>query len=93
MKKLSKATLDGFKKKENREVLRKFVMSHMIKGTYSAEQLCEMGVITNLNCIQYQTNVCNNRLQVGKAAVIAPNVKTKNGMVHVIDTPLVSVAQ
>jgi uncharacterized surface protein with fasciclin (FAS1) repeats len=88
IKNMGQGTVDYLKRPENRDELVRFVMAHMTEGANSGYCLCEQQAVTDLNCCQYEVQKCCNRLSVGNSCVIAPDIATKNGRVHVINRTL-----
>lgn len=85
IKNMQPGRLDYLQKAENKDELVKFVMAHMATGKLRSECLCEQQKVVNLNCCEIQVEKCNNWMKIGDAQIIAPNISTKNGEVHIID--------
>ncbi len=85
---MDQGRLQCLEKKENKDQLVKFVLSHMTEGDMSAQCLCEQEQVTNLNCCDHCVTKCCDRLKIGNACIIAPNVNTETGTIHIIDNVL-----
>ncbi|MDD3150070.1 MAG: fasciclin domain-containing protein [Candidatus Gastranaerophilales bacterium] len=83
---MNQDTLAYLKRPENKDQLQQFVLMHMAPGNQNANCICEQQRLTNLNCCEYDVNKCGNWLRIGSSNIIAPNINTKNGKVHIIDT-------
>lgn len=85
IKSMRPGMFEYLKKAENRDALVKFVKAHLVPCENTAQEICCEGNVVNENCCEFCVTTDCGWLKVGKARVIAPNIQTKTGTVHVID--------
>jgi uncharacterized surface protein with fasciclin (FAS1) repeats len=83
---LPKGTLEKLLKPENRETLRKVLTYHVVSGA-AESQILQSGVAKSVEGSSINVQVPNNKIniKVNKATVTLADVKTSNGIIHVID--------
>jgi uncharacterized surface protein with fasciclin (FAS1) repeats len=83
---LPKGTLEKLLKPENRETLRKVLTYHVVSGA-AESQILQSGVAKSIEGSSINVQVPNNKIKikVNKATVTLADVKTSNGIIHVID--------
>jgi uncharacterized surface protein with fasciclin (FAS1) repeats len=86
---LPKGTLEKLLKPENRETLRKVLTYHVVSGA-AESQILQSGVAKSVEGSSINVQVPNNKIniKVNKATVTLADVKTSNGIIHVIDQVL-----
>jgi uncharacterized surface protein with fasciclin (FAS1) repeats len=81
---LPKGTLEKLLKPENRETLRKLLTYHVVPGA-AESQILQSGVAKSIAGSPINVQVSNSQIKVNNATVILADVKTSNGIIHVID--------
>jgi uncharacterized surface protein with fasciclin (FAS1) repeats len=88
-KKIDKETLN--KVKGDKELLKKILTSHAVKGTVLAADVVKLDgkEVTTVSGAKFKVKVDGKTVKIGDAKVIQADIKAKNGVVHVIDTVLI----
>jgi uncharacterized surface protein with fasciclin (FAS1) repeats len=81
---LPKGTLEKLLKPENRETLRKVLTYHVVSGA-AESQILQSGVAKSVEGSSINVQVSGIKIKVNKANVTLADVKTSNGIIHVID--------
>jgi uncharacterized surface protein with fasciclin (FAS1) repeats len=81
---LPKGTLEKLLKPENRETLRKVLTYHVVPGA-AESQILQSGVAKSVEGSSINVQVSGIKIKVNKATVTLADVKTSNGIIHVID--------
>ncbi|MBE9007403.1 fasciclin domain-containing protein [Fortiea sp. LEGE XX443] len=81
------ATRERLLKPENRELLRQVLTYHVIPGNLTANQLQSQEVKSLANN-PLNIKVEQGQVRVNDARVIEPDIRAKNGVIHVIDKVL-----
>ena len=83
-------TIASLLKPENRATLSSILTYHVVPGTYTAADILKVPghKLKTVNGKELRFAVVNGKLLVNGAGVLAADVKTGNGVVHVIDTVL-----
>ena len=87
-KKIDAETLK--KVKGDKELLKKILMAHAVKGTWVAAEVVKLDgkEVETLQGTKFKITVKDKTVMVGDAKVTAADLKASNGVVHVIDTVL-----
>lgn len=88
--KVPKATLDTLL--QDRAKLRDVLLYHVVNGKVTARKVAKLRSAKTVNGAEVQLRVKKGRVYVNKARVITPNVKTSNGVIHVINRVLIPPA-
>ncbi|WP_246524185.1 fasciclin domain-containing protein [Gemmata palustris] len=86
-----KIDADTLKKvKGDKELLKKILMAHAVKGTWVAADVVKLDgkEVETLQGTSFKITVKDKTVMVGDAKVTAADLKASNGVVHVIDTVL-----
>lgn len=85
---MNQACLDNLKKKENKDMLVKFILAHLAPCEKSSYCLCKATKVKMLNgCCLDVARQCN-RLRVAKSCILLNDVNTETGKIHVINKVL-----
>ena len=97
---LPHGTLDSLLETRNTDMLTKILTAHVVAGSYDAATLTQLAkdnggkvTLTTLSGDQVMAKLWDGTLYVkdesgGKASVAAADVRTSNGIVHVVDSVL-----
>jgi uncharacterized surface protein with fasciclin (FAS1) repeats len=85
--KVPKATLDALAK--DKAKLRSVLLYHVAKGKLTARKVVKRKSIKTLNGQRVRVRVRGDKVFVGGARVITPNVRASNGVIHVINKVLI----
>ncbi len=86
-----KIDADTLKKvKGDKELLKKILMAHAVKGTWLAADVVKLDgkEVETLQGTSFKITVKDKTVMVGDAKVTAADLKASNGVVHVVDTVL-----
>jgi uncharacterized surface protein with fasciclin (FAS1) repeats len=86
--KLDASTLTTLLKPENKEQLAMILKYHVVSGEVSAADVMKMTSAKTLEGEDLTIKVDGSTVMVNNAKVIMTDIKTKNGVIHVIDTVL-----
>ncbi len=87
-KKLPAGQLEDLLKPENREKLAAILKGHVIEGRVKAADI-KAGEVKTLDGNEVEIAVRNGKVSFGDATVVATDLTTGNGIIHVIDTVVV----
>jgi transforming growth factor-beta-induced protein len=84
-------TVANLLKPENKATLTSILTYHVVPGTYTAADILKVPghKLKTVNGKELRFAVVNGKLLVNGAGVLAADVKTGNGVVHIIDTVLI----
>ena len=85
--KVPKATLDTLAK--DKAMLRSVLLYHVAKGKLTAKKVVKRKSIKTLNGQRVRVKVRGDKVFVGGARVVTPNVRASNGVIHVINKVLI----
>ena len=86
--KLPAGTVEKLLEPENKDMLIDVLQQHVVSGKVMAEQAMKLSQAEAINGNELMLKVENEVLNVGDAKVIAADVATENGVIHVIDSVL-----
>ncbi|NTS76670.1 fasciclin domain-containing protein [Catenovulum sp. SM1970] len=89
-KKLPAGTLDNLLKPENKAQLIDLLSRHVIEGEYKKADISQVDSAVMLNGDEVKVTTQAQTLNINDAKVINADIMASNGIVHVIDTVLVS---
>jgi len=85
--KVPKATLDTLAK--DKAKLRSVLLYHVAKGKLTAKKVVKRNSIKTLNGQRVRVKVRGDKVFVGGARVVTPDVRASNGVIHVINKVLI----
>lgn len=91
--KLPAGTVEDLLKPENRERLARILQYHVVPGRVYSEDALAAGKATTLANLPLRIEVRDGVARVGAAAITGVDIDASNGVIHVIDTVLLPVAQ
>src|SRR3954452_4692798 len=86
-KKVPKATLDALAK--DKKKLKAVLLYHVVKGKVPASKVVTIDSAKTLNGKSVAIEVMDGKVYVNDAQVTTPDVKARNGIIHVIDSVLI----
>jgi uncharacterized surface protein with fasciclin (FAS1) repeats len=86
-KKVPKETLDALAK--NKKKLRAVLLYHVVKGKVPASKVVTLDSAKTLNGQSVSIEVKDGKVYVNDAQVTTPDVRARNGIIHVVDTVLI----
>lgn len=84
--KLPEGTVETLLKPENRDQLVSILTYHVVPGKVLAKDVVNLSEATTVNGSDVSIKVMDGKVQINKATVIAADVASSNGVIHVIDT-------
>ena len=84
--KLPKGTLDELLKPENKAKLTAILTYHVVPGSVMAADVTKLSNATTVNGQRVDIKSAGGKVMIDGATVTATDVKTSNGVIHVIDT-------
>ena len=88
-KKLPKGTVQELLKPENRKKLTSILTYHVVPGRVLAEDVVKLSKAKTVQGSEAKIKVKEGKVYVDNALVTATDIKTSNGVIHVIDTVLI----
>ena len=86
--KLPAGTVENLLKPENRDQLTAILTYHVVAGSVKAEKVVGMPNAKTLNGQSVMISVDGGNVMLNDANVVATDIMTSNGIIHVIDTVL-----
>jgi len=84
--KLPAGTLEMLLQPENKMKLVEILTYHVVPGTRAySDQVVGMSEIPTANGLKMPVKVANGKVMLGNATVVAADVETSNGVIHVVD--------
>ena len=87
--KLPKGTVENLLKPENRETLKTILLYHVIPGRVYADQVVTLSEAPTAAGVKAPIKTSKDGVTVGGAKVVATDIETSNGVIHVIDTVMI----
>ena len=84
--KLPEGTLTDLLKPENKATLQAILKYHVVSGSLDASNVSKSSGATTLNGQRIDFKTDGGKVMVDGAQVVKANIKTSNGIIHVIDT-------
>ena len=86
--KVPKETLESLLKPENKEKLTSILTYHVVSGKVMAADVVGLSEAETVNGAKAPVKVDGDTVMIGDAKVVKTDIKTSNGVIHVIDTVL-----
>ncbi len=83
--KLPKGAVENLLKPENKEQLKQVLTYHVVSGAVRSNQLKNGQKVATVEGSSISVSIRRGQVKVNNAAVITPNIKASNGIIHVID--------
>jgi uncharacterized surface protein with fasciclin (FAS1) repeats len=80
-------------KPENKDKLRAILLYHVISGKVTAAKVVKLSSAKTVNGGDVQISTSGNTVKVNDAQVVKTDIAASNGVIHVIDTVLLSNMQ
>jgi transforming growth factor-beta-induced protein len=87
--KLPKGTVENLLKPENRETLKTVLLYHVIPGRVYSDQVATLNEAPTAAGIKAPIKKSKDGITVGGAKIVATDIETSNGVIHVIDTVMI----
>jgi uncharacterized surface protein with fasciclin (FAS1) repeats len=84
--KLPAGTVETLLKPENKAQLVAILTYHVVPGSVTADKVVKLDSATTVQGQPVAIKVVDGQVKVGAATVIKTDIKTSNGVIHVIDT-------
>jgi len=84
--KLPAGTVESLLKAENRDQLVAILTYHVVPGKVMAKDVVSLSEATTVNGSNLSIAVIDGKVRINDATVIAADVDTSNGVIHVVDT-------
>jgi len=84
--KLPKGTLESLLKPESKKALTDILTYHVAAGSLLAADVVKMTLIDTVNGIPVKVKVDGSKVFINEAQVVITDIKTSNGVIHVIDS-------
>lgn len=88
-KKLPAGTVEDLLKPENKEKLAKILTYHVVPGNVMAADVVKLSSAKTVNGKELSVKVDGEKVTVDGANVVKTDIKTKNGVIHVIDAVVI----
>jgi uncharacterized surface protein with fasciclin (FAS1) repeats len=88
--KLPKATLTNLLKPENKEQLKKILTYHVLPGAVTSKMLKSGEKVATVEGGNVTVTISGKKVKINNANVLIADVKASNGVIHAIDTVLIS---
>ena len=83
---LPEGTVENLLKPENKDQLVAILTYHVVPGDVKAADVVKLDSATTVNGSDVQIRVAEGNVFVNDARVVATDVATSNGVIHVVDT-------
>jgi uncharacterized surface protein with fasciclin (FAS1) repeats len=84
--KLPAGTVESLLKPENKDKLVQILTYHVVAGNVMAADVVKLKSATTLEGSDVKVSVSDAGVKINNANVVATDIKTSNGVIHVIDT-------
>jgi len=91
--KLSKCTVESLLKPENKHKLAAILTYHVVPGKVKAKKAAKLDSAKTVNGAEIKIKPSGKSLMINNAKVVKADIKTSNGIIHVIDTVLIPEAK
>jgi uncharacterized surface protein with fasciclin (FAS1) repeats len=85
---LPPAELERLLKPANRDELANILTYHVVDGDVKSSDLSDGQMVTTLQGEDLEVTIDGDKVMIGDAQVVQPDIETSNGTVHVIDAVL-----
>ena len=89
--KLPEGTVESLLKPENKDKLVAILTYHVVPGNVMAKDVVKLKSAKTAQGSNVAIKVADNKVNINNAKVIKADVKSKNGVIHVIDTVLLPI--
>ncbi len=86
--KLPEGTVETLLKPENKDKLVAILKYHVVPGNVMAKDVVKLKSAKTAQGSEVAIKVADNKVNINNAKVVKADVKSKNGVIHVIDTVL-----
>jgi uncharacterized surface protein with fasciclin (FAS1) repeats len=86
--KLPEGTVESLLKKENLDKLRAILTYHVVPGKVMAADVVDLDSAKTVNGAKLNISVEDGTVMINDAKVVKTDIKTSNGVIHVIDSVL-----
>ena len=86
--KLTEGTVASLLDPENRDQLVAVLTYHVVAGEVMAKDVVNLNEATTVNGADISIQVMDGKVHINNATVIAADVATSNGVIHIVDTVL-----
>ncbi len=86
--KLPKSTLQALLRPENRSVLTEILTYHVVAGRVTASEAASLGSAKTVAKERVRVRIEDGALRINDSRVVANDIETTNGIIHVIDAVL-----
>ncbi len=83
--KLPAGTVESLLKPENKDQLIAILTYHVVAGKVKAKQVVKLDAATTVNGADVAIKVMDGKVKLNQANVIKTDIRTSNGIIHVID--------
>ena len=83
--KLPKGTVENLLKPENKDQLVAVLTYHVVPGTVMAKDVVKLNKAKTVQGQNVRIKVADGKVKVNRANVVKTDVKSSNGVIHVID--------
>ncbi len=87
--KLPAGTVENLLKPENKDQLVAILTYHVVAGKYKAKDVVAADSLETLNGSSFDISVAGDKVMVDNANVTGTDIKTSNGIIHVIDSVII----
>ncbi len=87
--KLPKGTVESLLKPENKKKLVSILTYHVVAGKVKAKKAAKLDSAKTVNGAELSIKPSGKTLQINKSKVVKADIKTSNGIIHVIDAVLI----
>ena len=87
--KLPKGTVETLLKPENKDKLVAILKYHVVPGNVMAKDVVKLKSAKTAQGSEVKIKVADNKVNINNAKVVKADVRSKNGVIHVIDTVLI----
>ena len=87
--KLPEGTVETLLKPENKDQLISILKFHVVSGSFTAREALKTSGVKTLQGQQLSLDIRNAKAVVNDATIIATDVQTSNGVIHIIDSVLI----
>jgi len=87
--KLPKGTVESLLKPENKQKLASILTYHVVSGKVKAKKAAKLDSAKTVNGSEIAIKPSGKTLMINKSKVIKADIKTSNGIIHVIDAVLI----
>jgi transforming growth factor-beta-induced protein len=87
--KLPAGTVEELLKPENRATLRRILLNHVIRGNFDSSAVANLKSVRTQAGKSLPVKIVDGKVMIGDSTVVAADVLSSNGIIHVIDSVLI----